>query len=116
MFTDLSRKGPWPRASGTRLGRLTAVLAAAACGVLAWATAVPAAFATPIPHPLPGGEYGPAPAAPVPAAPIRMVTAGGMAGWQIALIVAGAALVAAAAVMLTNRARAARRRTPAPAA
>jgi hypothetical protein len=40
----------------------------------------------------------------------------GMAGWQIVLIAVGAALVAAAAVLLIDRARAARGATPAPTA
>ena len=38
-----------------------------------------------------------------------MVTIGGMAGWQIALIAVGAALVATAATLLLNRTRAAHR-------
>ena len=40
----------------------------------------------------------------------RTIVAGGMPGWQIALIVAGAALLAAAVAVLADRARAARRR------
>ena len=38
-----------------------------------------------------------------------MVTAGGMAGWQITLIALGAALVAAVVAVLLDRALAARR-------
>ena len=38
-----------------------------------------------------------------------MIAAGGMAGWQIAMIALGAALVAAAATFLLDRAIAARR-------
>jgi hypothetical protein len=38
-----------------------------------------------------------------------VVTVGGMAGWQIALIALGAALVAATVAILLDRARAARR-------
>jgi len=38
-----------------------------------------------------------------------VVTAGGMAGWQITLIALGAGLLAAAAAVLLDRARAARR-------
>jgi hypothetical protein len=38
-----------------------------------------------------------------------MITAGGMAGWQIALIALGAAVVAAAAAVMLDRALAARR-------
>ena len=44
----------------------------------------------------------------VPAPPVRVVT-GGMAGWQITLIALGAALVAATAAVVLDRARAARR-------
>ena len=44
-----------------------------------------------------------------PRRPSRVVTAGGMAGWQIALIALGSALVAAVAAVLLDRARAARR-------
>ena len=40
-----------------------------------------------------------------------MVTAGGMAGWQITVIALGAALVAAIAAVLLDRALAARRAT-----
>jgi hypothetical protein len=38
-----------------------------------------------------------------------VISAGGMAGWQIALIAAGAALVAAAAAVLVGRALSGRR-------
>ena len=41
-----------------------------------------------------------------------MVTAGGMAGWQIAVIAAGAALAAAIAAVVLDRARAARKTAP----
>ena len=41
--------------------------------------------------------------------PVVTVTAGGMPGWQITLIAAGAALLAAAVAVLLDRARAARR-------
>jgi hypothetical protein len=40
---------------------------------------------------------------------VRVVTTGGMPGWQIALIAAAAALVAATMAVLTDRARAARK-------
>ena len=42
-----------------------------------------------------------------------MISTGGMAGWQIALIAVGAALVAAAAAVLLDRKLAGRRRAPA---
>jgi hypothetical protein len=50
----------------------------------------------------PGGGPAQAPAA-------GTITAGGMPGWQIALIALDAALVAATAAVLLDRARAARR-------
>ena len=53
--------------------------------------------------PIPNG--GPA----VPAPAVRVVTVGGMAGWQIALIAVGAALAAAVAAVVLDRARAARK-------
>ena len=84
--------------AAVRLRRITAALAAAAGGVLAWAAAVPAASASIIPVPA-DGPYGPAPA---PA--VRLLTAGGMPGWQVALIAAGAAVVAAAAAVCLDRA------------
>ena len=109
MFAYHPRRGTQPRtavreASG-RLRRLAGVLAAVTCSLLASAAMVPAAFAMVVPGP--GG--GTAPVAPVPATTVRVVAAGGMAGWQIALIALGAALVAAAAAVLLDRALAARR-------
>jgi hypothetical protein len=110
MLAHLSRHRSDPRTAagqaGARLRRITAVLAAVTCGLLAWSAAVPAAFATPAPLPPPGGQYGPVPAVPVPATAVRVVMTGGMAGWQITLIAVGAALAAATAVMLIYRARA----------
>jgi hypothetical protein len=125
MLAHLSRHGSDPRTAPRQAGplprRLTAVLAAVTCALLAWAAAVPAAFAGTDPIPDPPGYIGDpyigtAPVAPVPATTIHGVSSGGMAGWQIALIAVGAALVAAAAVLLIERARAARRATPAPTA
>ena len=55
---------------------------------------------------IPGGEVT-APVTTAPAAPT--VVAGGMPGWQIALIAVGAALVAAVVAVLLDRARLARR-------
>ena len=111
MYAPLPRRGTHPRTparqAGARLRRLAAVLAAVTCGLLASAAIVPAAFAMVVPAP--GGQHGTAPAAPVPATTVRVVTAGGMAGWQITLIALGAALVAAAAAVLFDRALAARR-------
>ena len=47
--------------------------------------------------------------APVSATTVHVVSSGGMAGWQIALIAIGAALLAATAAVVLDRARAARR-------
>ena len=65
------------------------------------------AFAVRVP-PVSGGVAGAAvPAAPVP---VHTIVAGGMPGWQIALIAAGAALVAATVAVFLDRARATRRK------
>jgi hypothetical protein len=45
--------------------------------------------------------------------PVHTVVVGGMPGWQIALIAAAAALVAATVAVLVNRARATRRKSAA---
>ena len=90
-----------------RIRRATAVLAGLAVAVLGLAGAAPAAFARVVPA---GGSDGvPAPAA-VPAV-TRVVVVGGMPGWQIALIAAGTALIAAGLAVLADRARTAHRRT-----
>ena len=85
------------RTAGLRLGRPVAVLAAVTCALLSFASA---AFAsTPVP---PAGEpYGPVPGG--TATITRVITTGGMPGWQIALIALGAALVAAAAAVSLDR-------------
>jgi hypothetical protein len=109
MFAHLPRRGTHPRTAarraGARLRRLAGVLAAATCGLLASAATVPAAFAMPVPGP--GG--GTARVAPVPATTIRVITTGGMTGWQITSIAFGAALFAAAAAVLLYRALTARK-------
>jgi hypothetical protein len=84
--------------------------AAAAVVTAAWlglAVAAPAAFAqtTLIPR-VTGGDD--APSAVVPT-DTHIVVVGGMPGWQIALIAAGAALAAAAVAVLAYRALVARR-------
>jgi hypothetical protein len=107
MFTYLPRRGTRPRTT-TRLRRITAALAAVTGGLLAWAAAVPAASAATILIPVPDGAYGPVPAT-APAAPVQVITAGGMPGWQITLIAVAAALVAATAAVFLDRARASRR-------
>jgi hypothetical protein len=115
MFTHLPDHGPHPRTAArqaaAQLRRLAAVLVAVTCGLLASAAIVPAAFAMVVPHPgLPA--YAP----PVPATLGRVVITGGMAGWQIIVIALGAALVAAIAAVLLDRALAARRAASATAA
>jgi hypothetical protein len=116
MITYPSRHGPHPRPAArkaaTRLRRLAGLLAAVTCGLLASAAVAPAAFAM-IPVPGPGGQYGPVRPAPVPA-PIHTMTAAGIPGWQIALIAAGAALLAALLAVTADRVRAARRHITAP--
>ena len=105
MFTFITRRAA-RLSAGARLRRITAVLAAVTGGVLAWAAAVPAASAAIIP--VPGdGPYGPVPAA--PSAPVQVITAGGMPGWQIILIAAAAALAAAIAAVFLDRTRTSRR-------
>jgi hypothetical protein len=91
-----------------RIRRLTTVLAGMACAWLGLAAASPAAFAQTAVFPVPGGGAGDVPAAAVPAI-TRVVVAGGMPGWQIALIAIGAAVFAAASAVLVYRALAARR-------
>ena len=82
------------------------VLAGLVSALLALGAAAPAALAT---IPDPGGGPG------VQPAPQAVVT-GGMPGWQITLIAAGVALVAAVLAVLADRARAARRHMAVPGA
>jgi hypothetical protein len=102
MFARLPRRGTHlPTAA--RLRRITAGLAAVTGALLAWAAAVPAASAAIIP--VPGdGPYGP-----VPAPAVRVITAGGMPGWQITLIALAAALAAATTAVVLDRVRASHR-------
>jgi hypothetical protein len=89
-----------------RIRRFAVLLAGLAGALLAFAAGAPAALAT-LPPPGPGAHgSGPAPV-------IHTVVAGGMPGWQIALIAAGAALVTAVLAVLADRARVARRRVAA---
>jgi hypothetical protein len=87
--------------------RLACALAGLAAALLAATAAAPAAFAVPVP-PMGGGDGTP------PSVPT--VVAGGMPGWQIALIAIGAAVVAAAVAVFLDRARATHRHQPAPSA
>ena len=82
--------------------RTAAVLGALAGSVLVVLTGTTAAFAYAVPPP--GG-----PAGPVQLPRVHTVVAGGMPGWQIALIAIGAALVAALVAVLAYRAWTARR-------
>jgi hypothetical protein len=87
--------------------RSAAVLVGLAGAMLAFA--VPA-FARTVP--IPGDTFGTPVPARVPAqvpVQVRTIVAGGMPGWQIALIAAGAALIAAALAILASRVLAARR-------
>ena len=89
--------------------RLASILAGLATAALALAAAAPAALARPAPPGLRPAEIVPAPA-------IHTVVVGGMPGWQITLIAAGAAALAAALALLLARAWAARRHALAPTA
>jgi hypothetical protein len=89
------------------------VLAALACALLGLGALTPAAFASTITLP-PHGDGGPATG--TRPGPVHIVIVGGMHGWQIALIAAGAALLAAAVAVSLDRARAARRHALSPAA
>jgi hypothetical protein len=89
-----------------RIRRLGGVLAGLAGCVAAFVITAPGAFAQLLP-PEPAGDA-PAP----PPVQVHVVTAGGMPGWQITLIVIGAALVSAAAAVLLDRAQRARRGVP----
>lgn len=88
-----------------RIRRTAGVLAGLACAWLGLAVAAPAAFAMPAPPS--GGSGSVTTPAPVQ---VHTVVVGGMAGWQIALIAVGAALLAATIAVLLDRARAAGRK------
>jgi hypothetical protein len=68
-----------------------------------------------LPAPLPAHIHPPMRQAPSPV-PVHTVVAGGMPGWQIALIAAAAALIAAMVAVLVRRAQTARRKSAAAAA
>ena len=86
-----------PRPAIAPLRRLAAVLASLAATLLASMAVGSAAWAEIPAH---GGS--------APIQPPAVAAAGGMPGWQITLIALGAALVAATAAVLLDRARAAR--------
>jgi hypothetical protein len=87
--------------------RVAGALAGLAGALLAFAAAAPAAFASgqSLP-PLPPGinKHPPLPVQ------VHTIVVGGTPGWQIALIAAGAALLAATVAILADRARASRRK------
>ena len=85
------------------LRRIFAAVAMLAGAVLALATA-PAAFAQPLPPAdcCTSGQN----------TPVTVITGGGMPGWQITLIAAGAALAGAALAVLLDRVWAARKTHP----
>ena len=76
-------------------------------GLVAAVLGATPAFARLVPDP--GAGYV-APAAVPAQVQVHTIVAGGMPGWQIALIAVGAALLAAALAVLADRALAARRR------
>ena len=77
--------------------RFAAVVAGLTCALLASAAAAAPSFAS-VPHPG-------APVAPPGPVIVHTAVAGGMPGWQITLIAVGAALLAATAAVLIDRAR-----------
>jgi hypothetical protein len=87
----------------TRIRRILTALATLAGALLALTAASPAAFA--VREPPPGENAGPVQVPPS----VHTIVVGGMPGWQIALIAAGAALIAAAVALLLDRARTARK-------
>jgi hypothetical protein len=114
-----------------RIRRIAVMLAGLACALVAYAAAAPAALASgQPPPPLPPGwdKHPPLPLGHVvgpvlgpnragyPPVQIHTVVTGGMPGWQITLIAAGAALLAAVLAVLLDRAWATRRHITAPAA
>jgi hypothetical protein len=88
------------------MNRILAALATLAGALVAATAAAPAALAVHVPPP---GGAGAALTAPPQ---VHTVVIGGMPGWQITLIAAGAALTGAALAVLLDRARAARKAHP----
>jgi len=108
MYPHPPRQGTHPpeaRKPRKRQRRLAGALAAVTCALLASGVlGSGAAFAVTEPPPTGGG-----PASPTT---VHVITGGGTAGWQIAMISLGAALFAAVATFLADRAIAARRAAP----
>jgi hypothetical protein len=99
------------RKAGSQLGRPAAVLTAVTGALLSFASAAFASTSTVEPVPGAGGQYGTAPGGTTTGT--RVITVGGMPGWQIALIALGAALVGAAAAVILDRTLARRPRVSA---
>ena len=90
--------------------RVAGILAGLAGALLALAAASPAAFAIRVPPP--GGYDRPV----QPPPQVHTIVTGGMPGWQIILIAAVAAVIAATVAVIADRAWAARRHLAAPTA
>ena len=86
-----------------RIRRAAVLLTGLAGAILISASVTPAAFAYVVP---PSGGPGTVKAPPLHA---QAITSGGMPGWQITLIAAGAAVTAAVIAVILDRSRAARR-------
>ena len=89
--------------------RILTALATLAGALLAFTAAPAAAFAYVLP---PGPSSGGTAVSP----PVQIIAVGGMPGWQITLIAAAAAILAATGAVLFDRARAVRRHQTAPSA
>ena len=86
-------------------------VAAAAAALVGGIIGAPAAFASLVPPPGTGD-----PSAPAALVPVHTVTVGGTPGWQIALFMVAAAVLAATVAVLMDRMRTAWRRELAPSA
>jgi hypothetical protein len=89
-----------------RIPHLARFLAALAVALLGLAVSVPAAFAMRVPAP--GGSSGFSPTGPRPTL-THAVISSAMPGWQVTVIVAVVAVLAATIAIVVERARAARR-------
>ncbi len=89
-----------------RIPHLAHLLVAFVTALLGFALGAPAAFALRLPAP--GGTTGAVSTGPSPTA-THAVVAGGMAGWQITVIVAVVAVLAATIAVAIDRTRAAHR-------
>jgi hypothetical protein len=99
--------------------RLACMLTGLAAALAAAVAGAPAAFAQPSPPPGPPGEvirFGPMLVPHTVPAHTHAAITGGLAGWQITLIAAGAAILGAIVAVLLDRAQAARGHRPATAA